>query len=77
MTTHKGGEGGIVPLLDEAPKQLPIGHPGLIPQKHRPAKVPDDLAHLTCRHAPTFAGVAARPLHIYLPHDGRLIHDSP
>jgi hypothetical protein len=59
---HEGGEGGFVPMLDEAPEQLAIGQPGPVSQKDGPAKVFDDLAHGTRRHVLSLAGVISHLL---------------
>jgi hypothetical protein len=59
VSLHKGRKSGFVLMVDEAPKNLPIGQPGPFPQKHRPAKVLDDPAHLTCCHDPLFANAAS------------------
>jgi hypothetical protein len=59
---HEGGEGSFVPVLEEAPKELPIGQPGPVVQKRGPAKVPDDLVHLARRHVSPSANNKARPL---------------
>jgi hypothetical protein len=53
---HEGCEGGFLPMLDEALKELSIGQSRSIWQKHGSAKVLDDLAHLVRRHVPPSGG---------------------
>ena len=47
---HQGCKSRLVTAAEVVLQQLPIGQPRPIPQKHRPAKVLDDLAHLAGRH---------------------------
>jgi hypothetical protein len=42
-------------------QQLSIGQTRTVPQKHHPAKVLDDLAHLARHHVVSFVGVALYP----------------
>jgi hypothetical protein len=54
----------IFSAAEEALQQLPIGQPCPIAQKHRPAKVLDDLTHLAVRHVPSWVAGASRPIKI-------------
>src|SRR5262245_3342072 len=54
MSAHEGCDGGFVPLLDEAPQQLPIRQPGLIMPEDGRAKVLNDLTDLG-RHRVSFS----------------------
>ena len=50
MPLNNGRKCRLVTTADVVLQQLPIGQSCPIPQKHRPAKVLDDLAHLVGRH---------------------------
>jgi hypothetical protein len=47
---HQGRQSVLVAAADVILKELPIGQSRPIPQKHGPAKVLDDLAHLAVGH---------------------------
>jgi hypothetical protein len=34
MPSHNGCKGGVISLSQEAPKHLPVGHPGSVVQQH-------------------------------------------
>src|SRR5262249_21432521 len=63
MPLHKGCKSRHVTTADVVFQQLPIGPTRTIPQKHRPAKVLDDTAHLADRHALSLVG-ATVALHL-------------
>src|SRR5438045_804445 len=57
MPLHKGRQSRLVTTAEVVLQQLPIGPSCPIPQKHRPAKVLDNLAQLSSRHVPSFGGL--------------------
>jgi hypothetical protein len=59
MPTHQGCKSCRVAAADVGRQQLPIGQARPIPQKHRPAKMLDDPAHLACHHLASFALASA------------------
>jgi hypothetical protein len=71
MALDKAGEGSVVAVLDEAPQELPIGHPGPVLQKHRLAKVLNDQARQLRRHVVS-QQVSAASIY-YLPQGGTLM----
>src|SRR5436309_2755531 len=50
VPVDKGGESRLVPVLDEAVEELPVGVSGLLPPCQGLAQVPDDVAHIVSRH---------------------------
>jgi hypothetical protein len=61
VSFDKGSEGHFISMVDEAPKQLSIGQASPILQKHRPAKVLDELARLARRQIPAPGGYHRLP----------------
>ncbi len=43
---HECSKGRFVPMLDEAPQELPVGPSRAVLRRHGPAKVLNDLANL-------------------------------
>jgi hypothetical protein len=67
---YRAGDGGFVPLLDEAPQQLPIRKPGLVVPENGPAKVLNDIADRS-RHRVLFSPNGNAPsLPLQYPHEG-------
>src|SRR5262249_4202292 len=50
VTFDQGSEGSFLPMLEVAPKELPIGQSCSLPHKHRLAKMLEDTADLAGRH---------------------------
>jgi hypothetical protein len=62
MPLDKNGKGRRITAIDEVIQQLSISQNTPVPQKHRPAKVAEDLAHLAGRHVVSLVGRNARRL---------------
>jgi hypothetical protein len=56
MPPHKGCKSRLVTAANIILQELPIGQPRTVTQKHRPAKVLDDLTHLARRHVVFLVG---------------------
>jgi uncharacterized protein (TIGR02996 family) len=50
MPPHQGCQSRLVTTAEVVHQQLPIGQPRPLAQKHRPAQVLENLAHLAVRH---------------------------
>jgi hypothetical protein len=75
---HQRRDRGGIPLLDEAPQQLPICQLGFLRPKDDPTKVLNDLADLGRHLVPFSARGNARPLQsIHYPHDADLMRYFP
>src|SRR5260370_10993485 len=77
VSAHKDCDSGFVPLLDEAPQQLPIRQPGLIVPEGSPAKVLNDLADLGRHPVSSSASDNAHPLSLQYMHEDVWMRNLP
>jgi hypothetical protein len=75
VPTHQSFDGRRITAPDEALQELPVGLFASGLQKGDSVNVLDDLVHLRRHQVPSSADGNGRPLPLYYPQEGGLMHD--